>query len=224
VKVGAGPTLDRELDIFAQGVTTIVAMDEVGRGSVFGPCSVGAVVIDRGVGPWPGALRDSKLLSARARVALVGPLREWVRDAAVGDASAAEIDEFGLTCALRLAGRRALAQLVASPEVVLLDGSFDWLSTPRESPLVSPNYPVVHVPEVRTQVKADLTCASVAAASVFAKVHRDAVIEELASLAPGYDLSSNKGYLTVAHAAGLRRLGPSRYHRHTWNLPTTEDI
>jgi ribonuclease HII len=164
-------------------------------------------------------LRDSKLLSASARERLVEPLVAWVLDYAIGHASAREIDEFGLTAALRLAGRRALHQVSVAPEVLVLDGHHDWLSTPADGPLLSPEYPEVDVPPVRTMIKADLTCASVAAASVLAKVQRDRLICDLAEEVPGYDLANNKGYATAGHLAALRELGPSRYHRVSWKLP-----
>ena len=90
---------------------------------------------------------------------------------------------------------------------------------PADGPLLSPEYPAVDVPGVRTMIKADLTCASVAAASVLAKVQRDRLICELAKEVPGYDLANNKGYATAAHLAALRELGPSRYHRVAWKLP-----
>jgi ribonuclease HII len=213
------PHFEVEGELFAEGFVSLGALDEVGRGSAFGPCCVGLVVVDATVGPFPLGLRDSKLLSAAARDDLFEPLRHWVRDYAVGEASASEIDEFGLTSALRLAGRRALRQLSESPHVVLLDGSFDWLSN-AEASLLGPEYPEVAVPPVRTRVKADLTCASVAAASVLAKVHRDRMMCELAGEFPGYDLERNKGYATPAHLAALRELGPSEHHRVSWKLPT----
>jgi ribonuclease HII len=208
-----------ESALFAEGFATVGALDEVGRGSAFGPCSVGLVVIDFTAGTFPAELRDSKLLSARARERLVEPLVAWVLDYAIGHASAQEIDEFGLTAALRLAGRRALHQVSVAPDVLVLDGHHDWLSMPADGPLLSPEYPAVDVPGVRTMIKADLTCASVAAASVLAKVQRDRLICELAKEVPGYDLANNKGYATAAHLAALRELGPSRYHRVSWKLP-----
>ncbi len=208
-----------ESALFAEGFATVGALDEVGRGSAFGPCSVGLVVIDFTAGTFPAELRDSKLLSARARERLVEPLVAWVLDYAIGHASAQEIDEFGLTAALRLAGRRALHQVSVAPDVLVLDGHHDWLSMPADGPLLSPEYPAVDVPGVRTMIKADLTCASVAAASVLAKVQRDRLICELAKEVPGYDLANNKGYATAAHLAALRELGPSRYHRVAWKLP-----
>ncbi len=205
----------------AQGYGLVGAMDEVGRGSVFGPCCVGLVVIDAGIGAPPGALRDSKLLNERAREALVAPIHAWVLDHAVGEASAGEVDDFGLTAALRLAGRRALAQLRRLPDVVVLDGSYDWLGDAGAT-FIGPVYPDVDVPVVRTRVKADVSCASVAAASVLAKVHRDRLVRLSAREFPGYGLEDNKGYATAAHMAALRQLGPSPQHRQTWHLPSRE--
>lgn len=215
---GVPPHLEVEHALFEEGFALVGAVDEVGRGSAFGPCCVGVVVLAPGAGVSPSSLRDSKLLTRASREALIDPLRHWVRDVAVGESSAREIDDFGLTVALRLAGWRALATLTYAPEVVILDGSFDWLS-PRPPTLLEAPYPAVVVPEVRTRVKADLTCASVAAASVFAKVHRDRVVGELARRFPGYGLDDNKGYVTAAHREALRRLGPSELHRVSWKLP-----
>lgn len=213
------PHLEVEARLFADGVTFVGAMDEVGRGSAFGPCSVGLVLLDAHAGAFPVGLRDSKLLSESAREQLVAPLFTWVSDFAVGHASAAEIDEFGLTAALRLAGHRALHEVSLRPDVLLLDGRHDWLSPPSQGSLSGPVYPIVVVPPVRTIVKGDLTCASVAAASVLAKVARDHLVRDLARQFPGYDVENNKGYVTATHAAALRRLGPSLHHRVSWNLP-----
>ncbi len=218
------PDLRKEAQLFAEGFGLVGGIDEVGRGSAFGPCCVGVVVVDEAVATFPQGLRDSKLLSAVTREGLIEPLRRWAKDFSVGEASAREIDDFGLTCALRLAGRRALSQLAVQPEVLLLDGQHDWLSTPKVAPLFSPPYPDVNLPDVRTLIKADVTCASVAAASVFAKVHRDQLIRELAARVPGYDLANNKGYATAAHLSALRRLGPSAYHRVSWRLPERDVV
>jgi len=212
------PDLAVEDGLFASGASLIAAVDEVGRGSAFGPCCVGLVVIDATVGAAPAGLRDSKLLSEAAREALIGPLRAWVRAEAVGEASAGEIDAYGLTAALRLAGHRALSRVPLRPDLVLLDGSYDWMSG-EPATLLGPDYPSVPVPPVRTMVKADLRCASVAAASVLAKVHRDALIREMAPSFPGYGLEHNKGYATASHLAALRQLGASVAHRRSWRLP-----
>lgn len=223
MSTGAIPHLTVETELLRQGFSRVGAIDEVGRGSAFGPCCVGLCVIGANVSDVPAGLRDSKLLSPLAREKLVGPIVEWVSDHAVGEASAREIDQFGLTAALRLAGRRALAQLRETPDVVVLDGSHDWLSNPPQDSLQRPPYPDGPVPPVRTRVKADVTCASVAAASVLAKVYRDHLIDELAREVPGYDLANNKGYVTPAHAAALRALGPSSHHRVSWRLPGRDD-
>jgi len=221
--MSAVPSFDVEARLFAEGHQLVGAMDEVGRGSPFGPCCVAVVVVDASVGAFPPTLRDSKLVSRGARERLVEPLRRWVRDAAVGAASAREIDSWGLTAALRLAGQRALAQLSLCPGVIILDGSYDWLSPPAEASLMGPDYPDVIVGEVRTRVKADQFCASVAAASVLAKVHRDALMSDFAISVPGYDLEHNMGYATATHLAALRALGPSEHHRLSWRLPSRLD-
>ncbi len=213
-----------ETRLFTEGVGIIGAMDEVGRGSAFGPCSVGLVLIDAHAGAFPQGLRDSKMLSEGARERLVGPLHAWVIEYAVGHATSGEIDEFGLTAALRLAGYRALHAVSTRAGLIILDGRHDWLNLPSQAPLTSPNYPPVKLPPVRTIVKADLTCASVAAASVLAKVARDELVRDLARQFPGYDIENNKGYVTPTHADALRRLGPSIHHRVSWNLPHRSEM
>jgi ribonuclease HII len=215
------PTLSTERALFAEGYRSVGAMDEVGRGSAVGPCCVGLVVIGAEVGPVPAGLRDSKLLSASQREALVAPIEQWSREHVVGFASAREIDDFGLTWGLRLAGLRALSALSGPPDIIVLDGRHDWLSLPSPS-FADPTYPDVVVPEVRTMIKADLTSAAVAAASVVAKVRRDDTMRLLAREVPGYDIERNMGYVTAAHQAALRRLGPSPHHRISWRLPAQE--
>ncbi len=216
------PTFEFEESLFARGHRLVAAMDEVGRGSPFGPCCVGVVVVDAEVGPFPPRLRDSKAVARRVREQLVAPLLGWVRDHAVGAASAGEIDAWGLSVALRLAGRRALAQLALRPDVIILDGVHDWLSAATTLTPTGPHYPDVDVAEVTTLVRADQSCAAVAAASVLAKVHRDALSDDFARSLPGYDLENNKGYATPSHLAALRLLGPSEHHRRSWHLPARE--
>jgi len=157
-KVVTTPHLDVEQGLFVEGYELVGSLDEVGRGSAFGPCCVGLCVVDATVGTVPTGLRDSKLLSSRTRDGLVAPIDSWALDHAVGEASAGEIDEFGLTAALRLAGYRALSQLRVAPDILILDGSYDWMSMPAQEPLTPVPYPDVRVAPVRTRVKADLTC------------------------------------------------------------------
>ncbi len=195
------------------------AVDEVGRGAPAGPATCGIVVIDADTGRVPQGLRDSKLLTAAAREALVPEIKAWVLQSAVGHASASEVDDLGLTGALRLAGHRALAALVGHLDAILLDGSFDWLSQPRQASLLSSTrVDDVVIPPVTTKIKADLTCASVAAASVLAKVSRDAIMTDLARQFPGYGWESNKGYGSPGHFEAIRHMGLTPQHRKTWRL------
>ena len=116
-------------------------MDEVGRGALAGPVTVGLAVVGAATPEaFPAGLADSKLLSARRREDLVGPCRQWLEGWALGSSTPGEIDAHGIVGALRLAGLRALAQVAARghlPDVVLLDGSADWLSRPHEDLLTT---------------------------------------------------------------------------------------
>src|SRR5699024_4146707 len=159
------PSRRTERDLLEAGHDLVAGMDEVGRGALAGPVSVGVVAVDRHCGRIPAGLRDSKLLRPEVREKLCEPIRRWSRASAVGHASPTEIDAWGIVAALRIAGLRALTELAAQgagPSVVILDGRHDWLTPPPGMPLERP------VPQVRTRVKADLTCACVAAASVLA--------------------------------------------------------
>ena len=142
----------------------------------------------------------------------MGPIRAWAAAWSVGTADPREIDALGLTAALGLAGTRALMALEVGPDVVVLDGNHDWL-TPTSSAWID-GPPCVH-----TRVRADRDCTAVAAASILAKVSRDAVMVGLADDFPEYGWARNKGYGTGDHLAALRRLGPSPHHRVTWRLP-----
>lgn len=228
------PTLDWERELAAQGHTLVAGCDEVGRGALAGPVSVGLVVINAATAPELPGVKDSKLLREPVRRALVPAIQDWAQAHAVGHASAAEIDAVGLVAALRLAGTRALAAVAGEllPGYVILDGNQDWLSVPVQPELgfgdvrnfggVLPA-PVLAAPAgapmtVRTRIKADLTCLSVAAASVLAKVERDAMMVELAAEFPQFGWDGNKGYGTAAHRAAIAGHGPTDYHRKTWRL------
>jgi ribonuclease HII len=219
------PHLLIERELLAGGARIVVGMDEVGRGALAGPVSVGVVAVDAQTPEGPRGVADSKLLTPAARTALLPALATWGVARAVGHASAAEIDRFGIIGALRLAGRRALAGLAIPVDVVLLDGKHDWLTPPAQAgffdadadaadDLAAGFGAVVH-----TRVKADLTCASVAAASVLAKCERDALMCALSAEHPAYGWSGNKGYGSPDHLAALRALGPSPLHRMSWRLP-----
>jgi ribonuclease HII len=197
----------------------LAGVDEVGRGALAGPVSVGIVVVDGGVRRPPTGLRDSKLLSPAARQALVPRIRRWALACAVGHASAPEIDALGLTAALRLAGARAFESLPLPlrPHRVLLDGNYDWFSPPAQTDLFDETDLVDPLP-VTTRIKADLTCASVAAASVLAKTERDALMVGLSRGYPAFAWEENKGYASPAHQAALADVGPCPLHRLSWRL------
>jgi len=201
------------------GARLLCSVDEVGRGALSGPVSVGMVLIDQSVRrPLPG-VRDSKLLTPAARVSLVPRIHRWVVGYAVGHATAAEIDEIGIIAALRRAGRRALAALPEQPDMILLDGNHNWLAGPARANLFDD---VETIAPVRMKIKADLTCASVAAASVLAKTERDALMVSLAEAYPGYGWHENKGYATPEHMDAIRRHGTCEQHRRSWRLPDPE--
>lgn len=197
----------------------VVGIDEVGRGALAGPVSVGVAVVQRSTrAGFPEGLRDSKLLTAPAREGLCAPIRSWAAACTVGHASPAEIDAVGIMAALRLAAARAVAQVRAAgfaPTAVILDGNHNWLlpdlfddAALRDS---------LAFEEVVLAVKADVSCAVVAAASVVAKVERDGLMCRLTD--PGYDWVHNKGYGAAAHLEALARLGPCDHHRRSWHLP-----
>lgn len=224
------PDLRHERSLLRSGARVVVGMDEVGRGALAGPVSVGAVAVDLRTRACPPGVADSKLLTPLARERLLPALGRWGIARAVGHAGPDEIDALGIIAALRLAGHRALASLGALgvvPDVVLLDGSHDWLSRPRQGELdLAARNPADEVvagvgpaPAVRTRVKADRTCASVAAASVLAKCERDALMVGLDGSHPAYGWAGNKGYGAPEHLAALRELGPSPLHRCSWRLP-----
>jgi ribonuclease HII len=218
------PTLRFEREMWRSGAGLLAAIDEVGRGALAGPVTVGVVLLAPDSRPAPFGVADSKLLTPPARELLVPRIRRWARDWAVGHAQASEIDQIGIIAALRLAAERAVTQLSAAPDWILLDGNYDYL-TPRVDPQAQlplfadpePDRWRCHVP-VRTVVKGDVRCSSIASASVLAKTARDALLIELAKVHPEYGFEENKAYASPAHLAALDTFGPSMVHRLSWNL------
>lgn len=204
------PTHDVERELLASGPRFVIGADEVGRGAVAGPVAVGMAVYSADRGEHPVGLRDSKLVSEKKRAVLEPLVRAWLPLHAVGMCTAAEVDEWGIVQSLATAAKRALALLheAGAPiaeSVILLDGSHDWLSPALASPL-----------DVRTRVKADRDCVSVAAASIIAKVERDALMARLDETYPGYGWAQNKGYGAPTHLAAVGERGLTPEHRHTW--------
>jgi ribonuclease HII len=211
------PSLDSERRIFERGNRFVIGIDEVGRGAIAGPVAVGVSLIDKAnpnLESWPEKLQDSKLMTAKSRSEITQPLIDWVSSHAVGFSANTEIDELGISEALRLAAGRALDELLKDATfrkliaqdgaVILLDGSQNWLGK------------VSYGLDVNLQVKADTNCVSVAAAAVLAKITRDSLMQELDQQYPGYGIAGHKGYASADHISAIRTLGPSAIHRVTW--------
>lgn len=213
------PSLRIARGMLREGRTTLAGCDEVGRGALCGPVTVGMVLVTETTRTAPQGVRDSKLLSAEARARLVPKIQRWAPAWGVGHASPQEIDAYGIMSALRLAGQRALAALDPAPDVVLLDGNHDYLSPPEQEALFGPPPVLPELPPVVTMIKADLRCAAVAAASILAKVARDRILTDLAAEHPEFGWSENKGYSAPEHLAALATHGPTQYHRISWRLP-----
>jgi ribonuclease HII len=193
-----GYEIERELA--AAGAGLIAGVDEVGRGAWAGPVTVCAVIVRPEMPDPPSGLTDSKLLTAARRATIAGELLGWVRAYSLGSASHEEVDEAGMTAALRRAAVRALEGLPEPADVVVLDGSHDYIGHP---------WPV------RCEVKADLRSVSVAAASVIAKVHRD---RYMAGLGPEeFAFADNAGYPSPVHRRALAEHGPTPHHRLSWS-------
>lgn len=201
--MSAGPDLSLERALRARGFRRIAGLDEAGRGALAGPVAAAAVVLPLEAPDLAARLAgvdDSKRLPPEVRTRLAQRIRETAVAAAVGMASPAEIDALGIVAATRLAMRRAIAALPLEPDHLLLD----WLRLP-EVPL-----PQTALPQ------GDSRALSIAAASILAKVSRDALMEQLDTEYPGYGFARHKGYATAAHRDALRRLGPSPVHRRSF--------
>jgi len=176
----------------------IAGVDEVGRGPLAGPVIAAAVILDPRH-PIEG-LNDSKLLSARKRESLFGEIKDKAIAWAIGEASVAEIDQINILQASLLAMARAVDGLSIAPQEVWVDGI--------HAPSVT--YPV------KTIIRGDQTEPAISAASILAKVTRDALMTELDLLYPGYGLAQHKGYPTKAHIEVLSRLGVTALHRRSF--------
>ena len=188
-------------------------MDEVGRGAWAGPLTVGVVVVGASTRTAPVGTADSKALSASQRESLCPRLRRWCVEWSLGEATPDEIDEFGLSTALTMAARRALGALRSCPSALVLDGTYDFVSA-RTLDAVTTATPLPA--EVRTIPRADGRCATVAAASILAKVARDATMTGSAATVPGFGFEQHKGYGTPEHRAAIAVRGLTSVHRRSW--------
>jgi ribonuclease HII len=183
----------------AAGRTLVAGVDEVGRGALCGPVVAAAVAL--GAGFDTEGLDDSKRLTRRQRERLDARIRARACAFAVGLADPAEIDRVNILEATLLAMRRAVLALPEKPDLLLVDA------------LTIPGLDV----EQRAIVKGDALSVSIAAASIVAKVARDAVMRDLDRAHPGYGLASNMGYGSEGHRDALRRLGPATIHRRSFH-------
>jgi len=195
---GPSPTLSLERSYWQSGAELVAGIDEVGRGSWAGPLTVAIAVIpsDRRI----YRIRDSKLLSEPQREELFARVADWCTDWAVGHVDAGECDRLGMSMAQRLAATRALDGLARRPDVVLVDGTWDF----------------VNRGNTRTIVRGDRVSLAIAAASILAKVTRDRHMRGISPDLPWYDFAHNKGYSSPIHRAALHAWGPSVEHRTSW--------
>ena len=202
-------TLKFEKLAWATGAKLVAGVDEVGRGSLFGPVVAAAVVLDstyriRG-------LRDSKLLPAERREVLAERIREHAVAWSVAAVDAARIDQINIYQASKLAMNDAVRQLLPAPDHLLIDAMKLDCEIPQRA--------IIH---------GDALSVSIAAASILAKVERDRMICEWDPVFPAYGLKSNKGYSTAKHLDALREHGPSPMHRQSfapvWQAPVPQEV
>lgn len=202
-------TLKFEKTAWANGAKYVAGVDEVGRGSLFGPVVAAACILEpeyriRG-------LRDSKLLTREEREKLYWRIREHSIAYAVAAIDAARIDQINIYWASRLAMKEAVERLTICPDHLLIDA--------------------MRIDHPCTQTKiihGDALSASIAAASILAKVERDAMVAKWDPVYPVYGLASNKGYSTPKHIAALREFGPSPLHRQSfapvWTASAPQEV
>jgi len=195
------PSTREEEALWASGRRFVAGVDEVGRGPLAGPVYAAAVVLDSCARPaWLEDVRDSKVLPAPERERLAELIRAESLAWGLGWASVAEIDGWGITLANRMAMFRALASLRVAPHFVLIDGP-SGIKTPHPQKAI---------------VDGDATCASIAAASIVAKVARDAIMCQMDDVYPQYGFANHKGYATRDHLDRLAQYGASPQHRRSW--------
>ena len=187
-----------ENSLRAAGYTAVAGIDEVGRGALAGPLTAGAVIFGPGVRI--RYLNDSKLLTPQQRETLAEEIKSIAISWHVAHVSADVLDSLGMTAALRRAMHAAIAGLTPAPDHVVIDGS------------------PMHLGMSETSViKGDSKVAAIAAASVIAKVTRDALMRDFETVYPGYDFAGNKGYGTTDHQAAIGRLGLCDIHRRSFS-------
>ncbi len=189
-----------ERALISQGLQYIAGVDEVGRGPLAGPVVCAAVIMPLCEQALVVGVDDSKKLSAKKREELAELIKSRALAYTIVEVSEKEIDEMNILQATRLGMKRALEGLSIPPQTVLTDGNMTLdISFPQRS--------IVH---------GDALSYSIGAASIIAKVYRDAKMEEFAELYPQYAFESNKGYGTAAHIQAIKEYGLCPIHRRTF--------
>lgn len=190
--------LVEEKKLWEQGFLLLAGIDEAGRGPLAGPVLAAACILPAKF-DLPG-LNDSKLLTERKREKLFFQIQDQAIDFGIGKAEPAEIDAINILQATKLAMKRAVESLTVCPHYLMIDALY---------------LPEINLPQL-SLVGGDRLSASIAAASILAKVTRDHMMVELDKLYPEYLFSKNKGYGTSEHMQVLRRLGPCPFHRKSF--------
>jgi len=196
-----------EKRIIKKGFRAIAGVDEAGRGAIFGPVVAAAVILPHvligpGLSGWAGEIDDSKVISPPKRKRLAEAILANAFSVGIGSATNYEIDQKNIYWASLSAMRRAVENMPAAPDFILVDGFR----------LNDVNYPQKSI------VQGDRKSISIAAASIVAKVLRDEMMIHLDKVYEGYALSKNKGYGTREHYRALKEMGPTLFHRLTFNL------
>ncbi len=196
---------DVENSYFEKGFDCVCGCDEAGRGPLAGPVFAAAVVLPKGL--IIEGLNDSKKLSAEKRDRLYDEIKEKALDYAIAHAEVYEIEAINILNASMLAMRRAIGKLKIKPDLALIDGN------------VARDFDITAVPVV----KGDAKSASIAAASILAKVERDRFCLEMDKFYPGYGFAKHKGYATKEHKKAILKYGPCPVHRKSFLRKTLGD-
>lgn len=196
------PTLNLENNLWKEGKRYICGIDEVGRGCFAGPVVVGAVIFPKDV-KLPEGIADSKLLKPRTREKLAPAIKKCASFWAVAEVNVSTINNVGIGKATQMAFRKVVKSLDQSPDFILIDAFYiKQLNRKRQKAVKD----------------GDKLCASISAASIIAKVHRDKLMKKLHKKYPQYGFAKHKGYGTKLHQEAIKKHGLSKIHRTSFNL------
>jgi len=196
------PTLAEEKKLWLKGFSNIAGVDEVGRGSWAGPLVVGACILPKNF-KIPYDFGDSKQVKPMARERLAKMIKVQAKSWSIAEISVAKINKIGLAKATHMAFRKSLSMLQPKPDFVLVDAFYiRHVSRKNQKPIIG----------------GDQKSASIAAASILAKVYRDNLMRKFGRKYPQYGFGRNKGYGTKAHQQAIKEHGLSKIHRKNFNL------